>query len=77
MSTMESTQVDQRAFGWSDLLSPAAFIALAWTLSQIAFAIWPQIDTLAQRGLRHLVRLFRHGELVEDNNLRRRRLQRR
>ncbi|MCW7543421.1 TRAP transporter fused permease subunit [Aurantimonas litoralis] len=51
MSTMESTQVNQRAFGWNDLLSPAAFIALAWTLSQIAFAIWPQIDTLAQRGL--------------------------
>ncbi|MBI1201100.1 MAG: TRAP transporter fused permease subunit [Rhodopseudomonas sp.] len=36
---------------WPDLLDPASLIALAWTLAQIAFVIWPSIDTLAQRAL--------------------------
>lgn len=36
---------------WSQLLEPAMLIALAWTLAQIAFVIWPSIDTLQQRSL--------------------------
>ncbi|MCF8478136.1 MAG: TRAP transporter fused permease subunit [Pseudolabrys sp.] len=36
---------------WPDLLDPAALIALTWTLAQIAFVVWPTIDTLAQRAL--------------------------
>lgn len=36
---------------WSDLLTPAALLALVWTFGQIALVIWPGIDTLAQRGL--------------------------
>lgn len=36
---------------WSQLLEPALLIALAWTLAQIAFVIWPSIDTLQQRSL--------------------------
>jgi TRAP transporter 4TM/12TM fusion protein len=36
---------------WPDLLSPAPLIALTWTLAQIAFVIWPSIDTLVQRAL--------------------------
>jgi TRAP transporter 4TM/12TM fusion protein len=51
MPTTDMTDAEQRTYEWGDLLEPAAFIALAWTLGQIAFAIWPQIDTLAQRGL--------------------------
>ncbi|MBO0903745.1 TRAP transporter permease [Jiella sonneratiae] len=51
MPTTDTADAGQRPFGWSDLLAPAALIALAWTIGQIAFAIWPQIDTLAQRGI--------------------------
>ncbi len=41
----------QRAFAqWTDVARPCALIALAWTLAQIAFVIWPQIDTLTQRA---------------------------
>lgn len=36
---------------WPDLLDPAALIALVWTLAQIAFVVWPAIDTLTQRAL--------------------------
>ena len=36
---------------WSQLREPALLIALAWTLTQIAFVIWPSIDTLQQRSL--------------------------
>jgi TRAP transporter 4TM/12TM fusion protein len=36
---------------WSDLADPAALIALAWSLFQIAIVIWPNIDTLTQRAL--------------------------
>ena len=36
---------------WSKLLDPALLIALAWTLAQIAFVIWPTISTLQQRSL--------------------------
>ena len=36
---------------WADLLQVAALIALAWTLAQIAFVLWPHIDTLSQRAL--------------------------
>lgn len=51
MPTPGEAQVKPPSFAWRDLLRPATYIALAWTLAQIAFAIWPQIDTLAQRGL--------------------------
>jgi TRAP transporter 4TM/12TM fusion protein len=36
---------------WSNLFDPAMLIALSWTLAQIAFVIWPTIDTLQQRAL--------------------------
>lgn len=36
---------------WSQLLEPSMLIALSWTLAQIAFVIWPTIDTLQQRAL--------------------------
>ncbi|WP_137390149.1 TRAP transporter permease [Rhodoligotrophos defluvii] len=36
---------------WADLATPAALLALAWSAAQIAFAIWPTIDTLSQRAL--------------------------
>lgn len=36
---------------WSNLLDPSTLIALAWTIAQIAFVIWPAIDTLVQRSL--------------------------
>jgi TRAP transporter 4TM/12TM fusion protein len=36
---------------WSGLFGPAPLIALAWTVAQIAFVIWPSIDTLVQRAL--------------------------
>lgn len=36
---------------WSNLFDPAMLIALSWTLAQIAFVIWPAIDTLQQRAL--------------------------
>jgi TRAP transporter 4TM/12TM fusion protein len=36
---------------WSDLVGLAAMIALAWSLAQVAFVLWPQIDTLTQRAL--------------------------
>lgn len=50
MSQSDEAPAEVSAFAWSDLSRPAVFIALAWTMAQIAFAIWPQIDTLAQRG---------------------------
>lgn len=37
--------------GWSDLARPAALVAFAWSLTQIAIVVWPSIDTLAQRAL--------------------------
>ncbi|MGH6611012.1 MAG: TRAP transporter large permease subunit, partial [Burkholderiaceae bacterium] len=36
---------------WVDLAEPVLLIALAWTLAQIAFVLWPSISTLAQRAL--------------------------
>ena len=36
---------------WSDVADPILLIALAWALAQIAFVVWPQIDTLVQRAL--------------------------
>src|SRR5690606_33299270 len=36
---------------WLKLAAPAGLIALAWSLAQIAFALWPTIDTLTQRAL--------------------------
>ncbi len=40
-----------RLAAWPDLLKPVHLIALAWSLAQIAFVLWPQIDTLTQRAL--------------------------
>ena len=36
---------------WAALAQPAAIIAIAWSLVQIAFVIWPQIDTFTKRAL--------------------------
>lgn len=36
---------------WSDMLDVSMIVALLWTLTQIAFVIWPQIDSLQQRSL--------------------------
>lgn len=52
MMTEETLGGDQvRLASWGSLMRPTALIALAWTLTQIAFVFWPQIDTIAQRGL--------------------------
>jgi TRAP transporter 4TM/12TM fusion protein len=45
----ESSELQLRR--WRDLAGVATLIALAWTLAQIAFVLWPQIDTLTQRAL--------------------------
>lgn len=45
----ESSELHLRR--WGDLLDASALIALAWTLAQISFVLWPQIDTLSQRAL--------------------------
>jgi TRAP transporter 4TM/12TM fusion protein len=48
----QTTETSQLSLGgWRDLATPAALMALAWSLTQIAFVIWPSIDTLAQRAL--------------------------
>lgn len=47
--TTESSALSLRR--WSQLFDPALLIALAWTLTQIAFVLWPGIDTLQQRSL--------------------------
>lgn len=47
--TTESSTLSLRR--WSQLFDPALLIALAWTLTQIAFVLWPGIDTLQQRSL--------------------------
>ncbi len=36
---------------WTDLADPSVLIALAWSAAQIAFVLWPSIDTLTQRAL--------------------------
>lgn len=36
---------------WSDLVGLAVLIALGWSLAQVAFVLWPQVDTLTQRAL--------------------------
>jgi TRAP transporter 4TM/12TM fusion protein len=36
---------------WRNLLDPSVLIALSWTITQIAFVIWPTISTLQQRAL--------------------------
>jgi TRAP transporter 4TM/12TM fusion protein len=38
------------ARGWSELLRLAPLVAIAWSLTQIAFIVWPTIDTLTQRA---------------------------
>jgi len=51
-SSNDTTEPSElRLARWPDLLDPSLLIALAWTLAQIAFVIWPSIDTLAQRSL--------------------------
>jgi TRAP transporter 4TM/12TM fusion protein len=35
---------------WRDLLALASLVAIAWSLLQIAFIVWPTIDTLTQRA---------------------------
>lgn len=47
----QDTDGARRLASWAAIARPAAFIAIAWTLAQIAFVIWPQIPTIAQRGL--------------------------
>lgn len=45
-----STDAPAPRVDWRDLLAPAALMALAWTLFQIALFIWPTIPTLVQRA---------------------------
>lgn len=40
-----------RLGSWAALMRPTSMIALMWTLAQIAFVIWPQIHTIAQRSI--------------------------
>jgi TRAP transporter 4TM/12TM fusion protein len=38
------------AMRWRDMVGLAPFIAVSWSLLQIAFILWPTIDTLTQRA---------------------------
>ncbi len=50
MASRDSDDAQRELARWAELVRPTALIALAWTLSQVAFVIWPQIDTLTQRS---------------------------
>jgi TRAP transporter 4TM/12TM fusion protein len=48
---VEQPVPEERPERWADLAAPAPLVALSWSLAQIAFVIWPTINTLMQRGL--------------------------
>lgn len=50
MASRDGPDAQRDLTHWAQLLQLPALIALAWSLAQIAFVIWPQIDTLTQRA---------------------------